>query len=320
MSDTHAKDQTHNPEVIEAAPVGLAVRETVGALQAPTFDRLAQLDEGMKVLERMGQLQEMLTVTLIRLTEPEDWVRSQTKDGQVSAMPTKAANLKMARFLGLEIRGVDGGSLSPELVHRGEQNNVRGYRVEFQVRCEKLGIDWRTLETTRWEDEDFTGRTVDAADKLVFRGEKALDSDLKSAAYSAAMNKATKEVSGLGKVPDGLLLRAWGKQEMVNRCQKGHGFGKASERAAESVAEAGSKEDAEALWAELLRMNNGDVAAAGATLEKITIQPDGKYAKKSVKAFTAGWQVKKAWERLEGLAEYKAYRSGSAAEREPGED
>lgn len=331
MSDTIDRTVV-TPEIVAGEAGGVpAIREAPGSLTAasPTLGALATLEEGLQILERMTALQEALTLALIRVTSPEDWVRSKPSNGPVTALPTKAATSKMARLIGLELGPLPGqADLTPEPVSRAE-GKIRGFRVRFQARSRPLGVDWRELETTRWEDEDFTGRTVNDDDKLVFRGTRALDSDLRSAARTAALNKAVREITGLGKVPDALLAQAWGDEKKLLRCQQGHGFGSSKDRAAEGASESGDvRASAAELGNELLRMKNGDTEAAAGLLVSITEDKDGKFGKTSIRQFTAGWQVESAWKRLRARKDYKEYlkQKETAAEpeqpheREPGED
>lgn len=317
MNETTTKDTTRMPEVVEVEPAGLAVREAGIPAPAATIDRLAELDQGLAIMKRMEELQRMLTHTLIRVTEPEDWVRSKTRDGVVSAMPTRAANLKMARFIGLKLTGVDGLELKADPVTRGENDSIKGFEVPFRWECPKLGISGTDV-SVRWEDEDFTGRQVDSNDKLTFRGERALSSDLRASALSAALNRAVKAATGLGKVSDSLLEQAWGPGKL-QRCQLGHGFGSAQERTAGKVADPGIAEKAEGLRSELLKRTGGDEGAAAQLLVDCTKTEKFK-GHKSTKTLTEGWQIENAWKALRVHPVFGDQTQQVPTERAPGEE
>jgi len=182
------------------------------------------------------------------------------------------------------------------------------------------------LEFARRSDEDFTGRGVDADEKIETRkAEKvgALDTDLRASVLTGLRTKSVRVLCGMTRVPTADLERAWnGQQKALDDCRKGHGFGTSTDRGAQRVAEEGVGERAIKLGDEILRRVNGDVEAARGLLKDITASPSrpkkgGGVTKEfpgftSVSQFTKEWQVSNA---ETALASHPVF--GDAA-REPG--
>ncbi len=331
MNDTDLKDQTAAPEVAVAEETSLARPGVVGL--AP----IAMQADAVEIIQRQTRIHQAVNIALIKVTEPGDWVAQRIGD-DVFLQPGGSASAKIARYIALELRGPSGeGKPLKEVVVR-EGTETRGVRVVYSARSLVLaslsGIPpemaaWLDLETTRWEDEDFTGRKIDESGKIVRRdGVRALPSDLSSAGDSAARNRAVRQMTGLGKVPLDLALRAFDKtaEQLMRLVQKGHGFGSSGERTGQKVAEPGVAEKAKALWEEILRRTGGDESAAGQVLREITSYPaakDGKYpAFEGVKS----WQ-QITTERAVGIAQKKlgqhavfGDKAQAQREREPGED
>ena len=337
MQEADLKDQTAT-ELVEHEETALA----------PAGDGLLGLSpialqaDALQVIERQVQIHMAVNIAFIRLTEPGDWIASRVGD-EVVCMPGGSATAKMARFLQLQIQGPDGEAQPlKERVHRGE---VPGYRVRFRARSLVLGslaglppmaVPWTAMETTRWADEDFTGRQVDATGKIVRRGGVgALNSDLSAAADRACQNRAIRLLTGLGRVPLELVARAFGKDPgvVLKGIQKGHGFGTAQERTAGRVAEEGVADKAKALWEEILRRVGGDLSAATDVLRQCTAYPAGTYKGGDKKGQTYNaFSGVDSWQRLTREKDLESAKRRLAAhetfgdnaqqqrEREPGED
>lgn len=298
---------------------------------------IATQANAIEIIERQGALQQVLNLALVKQTEPEDWTASKAGD-TIYCNPSGSATAKISRFLQIEIQGPNGEPRPlKEAVTRG---TTRGFKVSF--RCRSLVMaslsglppamaPWTVAETTRWEDEDFTGRGVDTAGNLVKKGGvRALESDLSAAADKAAMNRAVGLLTGLRKIPLGLMERAFANEKILDRIPKGYGFGSSQERTGSRVAEEGVGEGAQALWEDCLRRTGGDEGAAHDLLREITSYPAG-INQTTKKAYNAFGGVKSYQEITQKrgldsarrkLQAHHVFGDNAAAQRdrEPGED
>lgn len=309
----------------------LAPRSTESLATVSTgSDYLATLDRGGEVLAKKLAIEKTLTLGLLGLTSPEEWVLNRGADDTITGMPLKGAFLKMARFIGLEMRGYpEAESLTPASVYREVAGaRVDGWELTFQVRSQNLnGGAWMPpLTATRWADEEFTGRGTDACGAIVKRGGvAALGSDLKAAVLTLAIRKGVAQLTGMGTAFGSQLLEVF-KESGFRRCQKGHGFGTGTERGAQRVAEGGVPEKALALWEEILRRVGGDEESARGLLKEVTAYPAGinQRTKQSYNAFS-GVDSYKAITRdvavQQALRNLKAHAVfGDDTAREAGED
>lgn len=329
MNDADLKTAAFAPDLVQAPGTSLA---PVSGGGASFLEPLSHRVDALQIIERQGQIFQAVQVALLRLTTPEDWT-AQRVDGADHLTPTGTAVNKIRQFLSLEVE-----ILSREHVQRtrpGGAEAIPGVEVRFRTRSLVYGslcgltpqqVPWIELATTRWADEDFTGRKVDTGGALVRgrapEGATTLSSDLAGSADSAARNRAFRQITGMDKVPLAVAAKAWGlsNDQALARAKRGYGFGNAQNRAAEGVAEEGVGAEAKKLWDECLRQANGDVKEATAILQEITAYPawENKAKGTSGKAFTGNTSyqqitkshfVTKAWEKLR-----------ARSQREPGVD
>lgn len=326
------KDRAAAPEVVVAGETAIAPREPVVGL-AP----IAMQPDALAIIKRQEQIRQAVNISLIRITEPGDWI-AQRAGEEIFLLPGGGATSKIRGFLDIQLKGPGGvGMPEKETVVR-EGTEVRGVWVRYSARSLVLaslsGIPiehagWLDLETTRWEDEDFTGRRVDDAGRIVRKdGVRALSSDLSGAADSAARNRAVRQLTGLGRVPLEMACRAFDKtpEQLLKLVQKGHGFGSAGERAGQRVAESGVADKAKALWDDILRRTSGDESAAAQVLREITSYPEAKDGKYKAFDGVRSWQQITTDRALviaqKKLGQHPVFgdKAQTQREREPGED
>jgi hypothetical protein len=308
------KEPEVSTPVIEVVPDEVAQDEALAIRsQATVIDQLSRLDNAVAIIERRTAMMESLRVAAIRRTNPSDWVLTKPRVGDEFAMLTAAGARKVSEVYGIGLRPIPPAtSLEPQKVE--QKGGKYSYRIRAIAYSNVNGQEVE-IEAERRNDEEFTGRSVDADNNLKPRGVQALDSDLRSATYQLALTKAARVLGGMIRVAGVELDSIWkGTDKSTAKCVKGHGYGTSGDRAAESVAEEGVAEAAAALRDELLRLTNGDASAAGQLLKDITANPDKSFTGfTNVQKFTAGWQVEAARKKL---AKHPVFGS----KREPGEE
>lgn len=292
------------------------------------------MEKAAELFERRTQLLETAHLIAIRRTRPEDWVLSRDKQGNETAMLTASGADLVADVYGIRIRNIRPldarGVFDPERVPVDGRPGVYTLRAWCDAESGITGRYVESLEASRRSDEDFTGRSVDASGGLVFRGQGALDSDLRAAVQTLLRTKAVRVLCGMTRVPLSDLSRAWkdtGKS--ASACRKGSGYGSSQERTAGGVAEEGIAAKAEAFWKEILRRTGGDTEAAAQVLRECTAYPAGKNKStgKEYRAFSGvdSWQKITTERSLESakrkLSEHGLFGDDSAQfeGREPGE-
>lgn len=287
---------------------------------------IAHRADALQVIERQGKIFEAVQVAMLRLTTPEDWT-VQKIDEQAFLTPSGTAVNKIRQYLALEVEILGRTPVERDVAG----GKMPGVQVDFRCRSLVYGsltglppemVPWLVLSTTRWADEDFTGRKVDAEGKLVRRGGvTALSSDLAASGDSAARNRAFRQITGLDKVPVDVAATAWKirPEQAIARAKKGYGFGSGNERQAQRVQEEGVGTGAQQLWEECLRQANGDVSAAGQILREITSYGSGKRADGSTYPAFAGVDTPQQITTEKSLSiAWKKVRA--RAQRQPGED
>lgn len=331
-TETKTAEPPVRPVVEVVQETALAPLPVRGALQ-PLLGALAFADDPEAVIQRFAKTWEALQRAAIAATFPTDWYVTRDGAGNEFANPLATVGERAYPFAGIDrIDPLPGQvDLTPELITL--PGDKRGYRCRGIVRSQRMGIDGEEIEVTRGEGEDFTGRMVNAAGNVVTKRSEATGSyepDLRKSARTALKKEAVVKTLGLRRVPLTRLDEVWtatgkGAERKSSMIVRGSGYGSSTERNAGGVATGDTKGDAKALGDEILRRTGGDAMAASEALQRITINKEGKYAKKSVREFTKPEQVQWAWERLAkdkeiGDHTQAAQQQAPAAEREPGQD
>jgi hypothetical protein len=311
--------QERSPEVevvtVEQPNASLALyqRGTLVPSEAPPVQALAMMDNALQVAERMAQVVASLRTAAIKMTDHADWVLSRDRQGVELGMLTASGAQKVNSLYGVVLEPINGGTMEPQPI---QVNGKKAFTLQCTATARLLGRRIN-IEATRSEGEDFTGRETDDKGDLKFNGGYAYEPDLKKSVRTLAETTSARELIGLKNVSRQELDAAWsGTQKTADRCRFGHGYGTSQDRSAAGVAEGDVGAKAEALRVDLLRRVSGDEDAAKKLLGEITVDPNGKFAKTSVKQFTQGWQVDKAAERLRAHQIF----GDKARAREPGQD
>lgn len=241
-------------EVVEPEETALA---PAGA--APALAPLAFQEDAVAIIERMGKTLQMLQDTLIRVTQPEDWIIQ----GNGLGLLGNPGCMRCAPMLGLTCED----DLTP--VKSVDDDGATLYTIVGYVHSKTLGRG-EEIEFTRSSIEPFLGRQTDGS-AIVRKGGRPHDPDHRSATRSGFMSKAVRKLGGLSNVPEARLLEVFGPGAK-NRFQRGHGAGSGQDRQAENVGQAGAGK-AQEIWDNLLRLHAGDVTAAGQHLKQLTAYP-----------------------------------------------
>lgn len=328
MSDTNPTTtetrKVIEPEVLAPLEVQISAESQLAALaERSLLDTLQKADNAELILRKRSELMSTARKLALQATRPEDWILTKDKAGDEIAMLAGPGADQVANLFGIQILNIrpldERGIFQPEKIV--DENNPKRYtlRAWCDAFSRVTGRAVQALEASRRSDEDFTGRSVDAGGAIAFRGEGALESDLRAAVQTLLRTKAVRVLGGMTRVPL-QELKASGMD--VSRCRKGHGYGSGENRRAQDGADAGVVKQAEELWKEILRRTGGDEGAASQVLKEITMyaaHPDGKY-----KAFAGckTWAEVNTQKRVDTarrkLAEHPQF--GDQREREPGED
>lgn len=311
-----ATDRPAAPAIEVPQPAALVRRERQegndpGAGVTVVVERLSLLrlaergEAGADLFERRTKLLNRARAAVIAMTKPRDWVLSRDRSGAIVGYLASTGIPQVCQLFAIEYQAfpnTEDGRFNPERVLREHApSGVYGYRCWCRASSQLLGGWTLTVEATRWNDEEFTGRGVTADGKIdTRRGALALDSDLRLAVYSLAVAKAVRELTGLEGVA-GPELEAGGLD--LKQCRLGMGFGSATERDAGRVAPEDIKAAAVELGEDILKRVGGDVSAAASLLKEITSKPASGKSKGfegfvSIARLTEQWQIDNAWKRL----------------------
>lgn len=273
------------------------------------LDRLSREESPLKAFLQRKNLLESFWVEAVRMTNPEDWVLNRDREGKLEAMIAAEGARKVAMVYQIELRDlapVSDGMFAPVATDLG--NDVYSFRGSAVAYSATTGGK-QIVEIEKRSDEDFTGRSVDAAGHLTRgSGQRAgsWQGDLQSAVLTGLMTKAVRQLCAMGRVPVRDLETAWkdtGKK--VEDCRKGQGFGSSGERTSTGLAETGIADQVKALEAEVLKLVGGDLEKAKGITKVITSSKTfAGFA--SLKQITKEFQVKQAWANLKALPEYQA--------------
>lgn len=315
------------PEVLPPLEVQISAESQLEALaERSLLDTLQKADNAALVIAKRAELMATVRQLGLRATRPEDWILTKDKAGDEIAMLAGPGADQIANLFGIQIlnvRPTDArGIFQPEKIV--DEKDPK--RFTLRAWCDaysRINGRWiQALEASRRSDEDFTGRSTDASGGIVFRGEGALESDLRAAVQTLLRTKAVRVLAGMTRVPLA-ELKAAGLD--TARCRKGHGYGSGENRRAQDGAGAEVTGGAEELWKEILRRTGGDESAASQVLREITSYPAGKRKDGSAYNAFAGcksWQEINTERRVEQakrkLAEHPQF--GDQRDREPGED
>lgn len=232
------------------------------------LDRLGISVNATEQIQRRAEVLALLRRLSIQMTEPEDWVLHQDRDGNQIANPTANAVRKFAPLWQIQIRNVrpldQAGRFAPDRITNA--NGAQGYRAWCDATSEITNMALEAIEASRYEDEDFIGRTGPKDE------DPTHDGDLRLCVYTLLANKAGKIFSGLAAVSPSVLLSAWEntQQKTLSRCRKGHGFGSSASRQAGKVTDDSAKASAAQLWRSILRRTGGDVTLGKTLLMELT--------------------------------------------------
>jgi hypothetical protein len=256
------------PEVVEEET---ALTRQIIQREQSFMERAEKMKDALVVFETRAQLLAKAHTIGIGRTRPEDWILTKDREGNAIAMLAGAGADLVADVFGIQIRNirpVDArGIFDPEKIPVEGLPGVYTYRAWCDARSAMTGREIESLEASRRSDEQFTGRSVDKSNKIVFRGDGALESDLRAAVQTLLRTKAVRVLCGMSKLPASELTKA-GLD--ISKCRKGSGYGSSDARVATSTAEAGAPDAAEAVWKEILRRVAGDDDMAHEVLRDIT--------------------------------------------------
>lgn len=273
--------------------------------------QLTRLENGRQLFRLRTEMIQDCHRDALRATRPQDWVASRGRDGSVTAMIQSSGARLVGQIFGVEIfnvRPLDrDGCFEPRVVPLDDQGEFT-LRAWCSARSHATGAFEEQIEASRSSKEKFLGRDSDEVG----------DSDHRSAVRTLLHTKAVRILCGMQNVPLEDLERAWeGTGKSIQQVTQGHGFGRAAERGAQRVAEAGVGDAARELLEEILRRVAGDESAAGDLLQEITSDPEKGFGGfRSGRQFTKAWQIKKAWAALRSHEVFGDH----VGDREPGED
>lgn len=310
MTTTTKTRSTQEPtlfDVAEDEDVDLVPASTATALMVPRGDQsplaaLAEMEHGLKVMERRAQILDDIRRAALRITDPRDWVQAKGKNDEATeavCLLTNSGARKIAPYYGITVHNVRPASQGvPEPVQeKGEEGEVT-FTLWADIfvgltREEAIGV-----RASRSTSEQFIGRGgLDTTSALVAKG------DIVNAVYTLLFSKAVRIGAGMKNVPVRELAEAWkGTDKKVDSIPRGSGFGTSSQRGASSVTSDDIKAEQEKLRAEILRRVGGSEEDAKALLKDITLWTgkDGKDRYSThVSQITKEYPLKKAWEALE---------------------
>jgi hypothetical protein len=323
MEAAPARAKVIEAELLPPLDVEISAETQLVALaERSLLARLEQSENASMVLAKRAELMKTAYQLALRATRPEDWILTKDKQGAEIAMLAGPGADQVANLFGIQlfnIRPLDSrGIFQPEKIV--DEKDPKRFTLRAWCDCFSAinGRAIQALEASRRSDEDFTGRSVDAGGALTFRGEGALESDLRAAVQTLLRTKAVRVLAGMTRVPLS-ELRAAGLD--IARCRKGHGYGSGDQRRSTEGVGGEVTGGAKEVWEEILRRVGGDESAAQQVLREITAYPakDGKYAAfagcKSWQELNTEARVGKAKEKLSKHPQF-----GDQAGRESGED
>lgn len=264
-------------------------------------EALQKLDNGVALFERRAEVMTKCYQAALKRTRPEDWVLFKDRQGNERAMLTGSGADAVSELYGIVVLNIrplnERGEFAPQKILRDGDPTIYGYRAWCDAFSRFNGRAIQAVECTRWSDEDFTGRSVDAAGKLTKDPKEkaaALDSDLRVAVQKLLYTKPARILANMTRVPVSELRSAG---LAVERCTQGGGYGKSDERAASALTSDEVKALREKLREEILRCCGGDAAEARDLLAEITKGKDFA-GHKSVERMTQDWQVENAMAKL----------------------
>jgi hypothetical protein len=312
------------PEVLPPLALEISAETQLAALaERSLLDTLQKSENASLILAKRAELMSTARHLALRATRPEDWILTKDKQDIEIAMLSGPGADQVANLFGIQILNIrpldERGIFQPEKIVDEKDPKRYTLRAWCDAFSRVTGRAVQSLEASRRSDEDFTGRSVDAGGAITFRGDGALDSDLRAAVQTLLRTKAVRVLGGMTRVPLS-ELKAAGLD--TAKCRRGHGYGSGDNRRAQDGAEADVVQQAEALWKDILRRVGGDESAANQVLKEITAYPahkEGKY-----KAFDGckSWQEINTQKRVETARSKLAKHSqfGDQAERDPGEE
>lgn len=267
-----------------------------------TIDTLARLQKATEIIERRRDVLKASRNAAIALTEPSDWVLNRDRDGSVTALLRACGAQRIRPIFGIDLDNFrplnDDGEFQPEEIDEGD--GVFSFRGSCSSWCNLTQERIKTIEARRRSDEKFIGRQ-DSDGKLKYK------SDLKLATMTSLLKKAVVAHAGLNGVSPDMLLAGWTGQahKTIDKCRKGHGYGKATERTARKVADEGVAEKVLAMWEEILKRTGGDVGEGKTVIKEITANKEkGFNGFDDHERITQDWQLERA---LANLAAHPKY-------------
>lgn len=290
-------------EGVELVPASSAAALPMARSGDSPLAVLAEMEHGLKIMERRAQILDEIRRAALRITDPRDWVQAKGKHDEEAAavcLLTNSGARKIAPYYGITVHNVR--PVSPQGVPEPHQEKGEEGEVMFTLwgdvfvgltREEALGI-----KASRATSEQFIGRGgLDTTTALVAK------SDITNACYTLLFSKAVRIGAGMKNVPVRELAEAWkGSDKKVEQIPRGSGFGSSSQRGASAVASGDVKAEQEKLRDEILRRVGGSESDAKELLKEITVWTgkDGKERFAThVSQLAQEFQIKKAWEALE---------------------
>lgn len=291
-----AVEESRRPVATEVLDSGsMIVHGTSGdeSLQELSFiDRLASEPErAMEGFRVRAQLIEACRIGAISATSPVDWVLSKGRDDVATAMLCASGAQVVSLYFGIKVknmRPVVDGIFQPKKEIDPETGEVH-YQCWFDAKSTVTGQEIFDVEAGRSSKEQFVGRGgLDTTSALV-----AL-SDLRLSCSTLALTKSARILGALTRLAIDVLKKAGID---IEQCRKGHGYGTATERGAQTVASGDVKARAKKLGEDILARVSGDVEAARGLLKEISA---GKNFAgfESVERFTIAWQLDNAEAKL----------------------
>lgn len=280
-------DEGLTPEEIEQERA-IAKRIT-GAV---SIDRLAMLDpEKVKtVIENRINALGQVRLAAIRATNPHDWTLNRDKEGHSIASLRKSGAVQVRKYFGISTLNVR----PAETIVREQSDGIVTAEIFGDGFCALTGETVMNVRGARSSGEDFVGGGPGR--------EKAWLSDLKEAARTNLENKVVRILSGMTAVSEDELKAAWtGTTKTADKCYRGHGFGRSSDRETTGTASDGDAITAERIGALVAAISKQKTIAEAELWKEATIYTDKDKKvrwQKSAADLKFGWQIERAWNRL----------------------